>query len=413
MTADQHALALAAEEHQRTIMPLRKKAASLSSSSAAARAGIKETARTLRELETRLRLLEDHQRATAADIAAAEREYTTFTSRLGGQTGSQRPAPANPATLVAPAAQQPLAPANFATSVTPAARQPPASANLATSVAPAAWHPALANLTTSVAPSAPQPLALNTSVVSTAPAATRPLGPTAPAATKPSATVPPAVTSSARPTMPPPPPRELSTSTLWSVVVSRAHPKPLPQPPSTARDDTYLELHVSKSVFKNKYFPSDLRLPIKELASHVNAALHQLNGRRCRLHYALYSATQDRTPLSDRVVDDILHLRDLLEKACGTSAGGQWVRETLRDAAAKPRTGRADSSTSDSSVTTGQRRREDPSSGRGNAKRATVSGTSDSDSGQHPRRAGRDRLDRRQVPAPRTYAAPAPAHNKL
>ena len=49
-------------------------------------------------------------------------------------------------------------------------------------------------------------------------------------------------------------------------------------------------------------------------------------------------------------------------------------------------------------------RREDPSSGRGNAKWATFSGTSDSDSSQHPRRAGRDRLDRRQVP-PRIFHA--------
>ena len=51
-----------------------------------------------------------------------------------------------------------------------------------------------------------------------------------------------------------------------------------------------------------------------------------------------------------------------------------------------------------------KRRREDPSSGRGNAKRATFSGTSDSDSSQHPRRAERDRLDRRQVP-PRIFHA--------
>ena len=152
-TADQHVLVLAAEEHQRTTMPLRKKAASLSSSSAAARAGIEETTRTLQGLETRLRLFEDHQRTTATDIAAAEREHATFTSRLGGQRGFQRtPAPANPATFVAPAAQQPLAPANLATPVAPAARQPPASANLATSVAPAARQPALAHLATLVAP---------------------------------------------------------------------------------------------------------------------------------------------------------------------------------------------------------------------------------------------------------------------
>ena len=198
--------------------------------------------------------------------------------------------------------------------------------------------------------------------------------------------------------MPPPAPREPSTSPPWSVVVSQAHRQPQPQPPSTARDDTYMELRVSKLMFKNKYFLPYLRLPIKELASDVHAAFHQLNGGRCRLRYAPESSDARSYPLSDRVVDDILHLRDLLETACGTPAGAQWVRETLRDAAAKPRTDLAESSASDSSATNGQRRREDPSSGRENAKRATFFGTSDNDSGQHRRRAGRDRLDRRQVP---------------
>ena len=155
---------------------------------------------------------------------------------------------------------------------------------------------------------------------------------------------------------------------------------------------------------KNRHFPSDLRLSIKELASDVNTALHLLHGGRCRLRYALALATQDRTPLSDRIVEDILHLRDLRERAYGTPDGARWVRETLRDAAAPPRPDRAESSASDSSTTTGQRRREKRSSGRGSAKRATLSGTLDSDSYQHPRRAGRDRLDRRQVP-PRIFHA--------
>ena len=157
-------------------------------------------------------------------------------------------------------------------------------------------------------------------------------------------------------------------------------------------------------MFKNRHFSSDLRLPIKELASDVNTALHLLHGGRCRLLYALELATQDRTPLSDRLVDDILHLRDLLERAYGTPDGARWVRKTLRDAAAPSRPDRAESSASDSSTTTGQRRREELSNGRGNAKRATLSGTSDSDSHHHPRRAGRDRLDRRQV-SPRIFHA--------
>ena len=50
-TADQQALVLATDEHERTIQPLRVKAATLTSSSDAARAEIQETARTLREYE--------------------------------------------------------------------------------------------------------------------------------------------------------------------------------------------------------------------------------------------------------------------------------------------------------------------------------------------------------------------------
>ena len=103
-------------------------------------------------------------------------------------------------------------------------------------------------------------------------------------------------------------------------------------------------------------------------------------------------------------MDDILHLRDLREKAYGTQDGVRWVRKTLRDAAAPHRPNRTESSASDSSTTTRQRRREEPSSGRGNSKRATLSGTSDSDPHQHPRRAGRDRLDRRQD-TPRIFHA--------
>ena len=142
-----------------------------------------------------------------------------------------------------------------------------------------------------------------------------------------------------------------------------------------------------------KNFPSALRVPIEDHASEVHKTPYELTGKRFRLNRALDLATQDRTPFSDRVVNATLHLRDLLEAACSTADGAQWLRDTLRAIAAN-RTDQADSSASDSSTTTGQRRREEPSSGRGNAKRATFSG-SDSDSGPHPRRTGRDR---RQVP---------------
>ena len=121
----------------------------------------------------------------------------------------------------------------------------------------------------------------------------------------------------------------------------------------------------------------------------MHETLEELTGKRFRLHRALVLATWDRTPLSDRVVNATLRLRDLLEEACSTADDAQWLRDTLRAIAAS-RTERTDSSASDSSTATGQRRREEPSSGRGNSKRATFSG-SDSDSGPHPRRAERDR----------------------
>ena len=145
--------------------------------------------------------------------------------------------------------------------------------------------------------------------------------------------------------------------------------------------------------------PSDLRVPTKDHASEVHETLYELTGKRFRLNRALDLATQDRTPLSDRVVNATLRLCDLLEAACSTADGAQWLRDTLRAIAAN-RTDQTNSSASDS-TTTGQRRRNEPSSGRGNAKRATFSG-SDSDFGLHPRWTGRDR---RQVPPFIFYAA--------
>ena len=68
---------------------------------------------------------------------------------------------------------------------------------------------------------------------------------------------------------------------------------------------------------------------MKELASDVNTAFTLLHGGRSHQCYALELATQDRTLLIDRLVDDIFHLRDLLERAYGTPDGARWVRESL------------------------------------------------------------------------------------
>ena len=386
--SDKTALDLATAEHKRVAAPLRAQLATLDRHSATARHGLQESTATLgeltqthRECEARVASFEAQKQSTAAALTKAERIQASFLSGFF----AHQPAPPQFAAYAAPAAQQPRAPTHLTTSVASAARQPPASANLATLVVPPV----------------PQPLTPGTSVVPTVAAAARPLGPTAPVATRP--LVLPAVTFAARPTMQPPAPREpheSSTSTPWSVVVSRPHRQTQQLPPSTTRNDSYLELPVLKIMFRNKFFPSNLRVPIKDHASEVHDTLYELTRKRFRPNRALDLATQDRSPLSDRVVNATLRLRDILEAACSTTDGAQWLRDTLSAIAAN-RTDRTDSSASDSSTTTGQRRREEPSSGRGNAKRVTFSG-SDSDSGQHPRRTGQDR---QQVPLFMFHAA--------
>ena len=154
-------------------------------------------------------------------------------------------------------------------------------------------------------------------------------------------------------------------------------------------------------MFKNKAFPFELRVPIKDHATEVHETLFDLTGKRYRLDRALALATKDNTPLSEQVVNATLRLRDLLDAACGTLTGEQWLLDTLRKFEMSRATRSESSSASDSSAPTGQRRREEPSSGRGNSKRATFSG-SDSDSAPHPRRTERDR---RQVPPVIFHAA--------
>ena len=153
-------------------------------------------------------------------------------------------------------------------------------------------------------------------------------------------------------------------------------------------------------MFRNKAFPSELRTPIKDHATEVHETLWKLTRKRYRLNRALALATKDRTPLNERVVNATLRLRDLLNAACGTTDGEQWLLDTLRRIE-MDRATRTESSASDSSAPTGQRRRDEPSSGRGNLKRATFSG-SDSDSAPHPRRTERDR---RQVTPVMFHAA--------
>ena len=259
----------------------------------------------------RLRHLETERRSNAAEMATAERRHQTFTSNIGA--GPRHPLPARATT-------RPAAPATSVTFSAPTAPQ---------------WRHA-------AAPAPPQHQAPAAAAGFTAPTA-------APAAGS---------------TMLPPTARvPFTTAASWSVVAAR-RPR---QPPPTPRDDRYLDLRMSRLMFVNKFFPADTRKPIKELASHVDVAFRTLNMDRCHLRLALQKATQDGIPLCDYLVDDILRLRDLLERAYATPAGAEWVRDALSQAAASRRPVRTTCSGSDTSSSAGPRRRDQPSSGRENS----------------------------------------------
>ena len=297
----------------------------------------------------RLPHLETERRSNAVEMVTAERRHQTFTSNIGA--GPRQPLPAR-------AARRPAAPATSVTFSAPTAPQWRHTADPAPQ-----QHQAPTTAAGFIAPTA-------------APAAGNTMSPPPP----PTARVP------------------FTTAAPWSVVAARRPP----QPPPTPRDDRYLDLRVSRLMFVNKFFPAGTRKPIKELASHVDAAFRTLDMDRCHLRLALQKATQDGTPLCDYLVDDILGLRDLLEREYATPAGAEWVRDALSQAAASRRPVRTTCSCSDTSFSAGPRRRDEPSSGRGNSKRASLTETSDRDDRQ-PRHLGRHPPDR-QVTA-RIYHA--------
>ena len=174
-------------------------------------------------------------------------------------------------------------------------------------------------------------------------------------------------------TMPPPPPPAarvpFTTAAQWSTGAAR-RPR---QPPPTPRDDRYLDLRISRLMHINTFFPADSRKPIKALASQVEATIKSLHIDHRTLRLAVELATQDGSGLCGPLVHDILRLRDLVDCTYATPAGAGWVQEVLDAAAAPRRPARSASSSSDIASSARSRRRDDPSSGRGNSKRATIS----------------------------------------
>ena len=303
------------------------------------------------DLSGRLRQNETQRRSTAAEMATAGRHHLRITSTFGA--GSRQPPPARATTRSA-------APAASVTFSTPTASQ---------------WR--------HTAASAPlQHQAPATSTGSTAPPAAPATGSTMPSPPPPAARVP------------------FTTAAPWSTVAAR-RPR---QPPPTPRDDRYLDLRLSRLMHVNSFSPADSRKTINALASQVEATIKSLRIDHRTLRLAVELATQDGSGLCGPLVHDILRLRDLVDRAYATPAGAGWVREVLDPAAAPRRPARSASSSSDTASSARLSRRDDPSSGRGNSKRATLSETSDSDD-RHLRYQGRHHPDKRQITARIYHAA--------
>ena len=294
------------------------------------------------DLSGRLRHNITLQRANAADMASAESHHLRTTSTF--RPSSEQAPPARTTT-------RPTASVTFSAPAVPTGSAPP-----------------------------PAPLAAGSTMPQPPPPAARAAG----------STMPP----------PPPPPADrapFTTATQWSTVAARRSRQPPPPP----RDARYLDLRVSRLMHINAFFPPDTKKPIKAFASQVEETLKLLHIAPRTLRLAVELATNG-CGLDPRFAQDILRLRDLVERAYATPAGHGWVREVLDEAAAPRRLARSVSSGSDTASSARPRRRDDPSSGRGNSKRATLSETSDSDG--HPRHHGRTHPEKRQVTA-RIYHA--------
>ena len=125
------------------------------------------------------------------------------------------------------------------------------------------------------------------------------------------------------------------------------------------------------------------------LASDAYVALADIGRDKNSLPLALDLATRERSPLCADLVDDVLVLC-WADKLCSMPTASDWFRATIvssKKALAPRRPIRTDAYASDSSEGNRRlRRRKDPSSGRGNAKRTNKAVTMDSDSLQYPSR---------------------------
>lgn len=121
-----------------------------------------------------------------------------------------------------------------------------------------------------------------------------------------------------------------NSSTLWFTMVRRSRRDYRPtEPPTNA--DSYLNLRVSRLKHRNRHF-HDTHL-IVGTPSGVHTSLCRLQWRNATLRFALAKATEDDTPSSSSLVDDILSLNKLMERSSTNEDAARWIRDTQRETA--------------------------------------------------------------------------------
>ena len=219
--------------------------------------------------------------------------------------------------------------------------------------------------------------------------------------------------------MPPPPSRPSSSAAAaaarterhtqpdtWATVASGYH---APQPATF--DDYYLDVRVSAFRHRNEDFPRAVRDQIFDLFTAVVIALRPTRQSKATLRLTRDLASSQRSPFRPKAVNDILTLCDSVRQAYNTPAARPWFLTKLPNSRTalrwQPRF-RTDSASDFSVGANGQRRREDPASGRGKAKRTMTALTTASDSSSDAQRGAYDGYRHLRQVSPRFYHAPNP-----
>ena len=194
----------------------------------------------------------------------------------------------------------------------------------------------------------------------------------------------------------------------WAAITSR---RPL-QHSHLPTDDSYLNVRVSSLRHHSYDFTPTPRNAIFALATTTFDALEDVGRSKAFSRFALDLASATPSPLSRDIANGTLELCDHAQQMYSARNSPKWFSDAItraRESRTRNRRVQIDSSAGDRSVEERQPcHREEPTSGRGKAKRVMTALTTDSDTGpDSPGETDQDKRPPRQV-FPRVFHAPDP-----